>query len=70
VLAISHKATLRILAAALSGSSVSEYRMRWAQDECALDLFELRSGKPPFLRLWNDTAHLAQDPGVSTRGGK
>ena len=70
VLAISHKATLRILAAALVGASVSEYRMRWAQDECALDLFELRSGKPPFLRLWNDTAHLGQDPGVSTRGGK
>jgi hypothetical protein len=33
-------------------------------------LIELRSGKDPFLRLWNDTAHLGLDPGATTRGGK
>lgn len=70
VLAISHKATLRIIAAALTSAPLSEYRRRWSQDECALNLVELRSGKPPFLRLWNDTSHLGPDPGATTRGGK
>ena len=70
VLAVSHKATLRILAAALTGAPIAKYRTRWPQDECALNLVELRAGKEPFLRLWNDTSHLGQDPGASTRGGK
>lgn len=70
VLAVSHKATLRILGAALTGAPLAGYRTRWPQDECALDLVELRSGKEPFLRLWNDTSHLGRDPAVSTRGGK
>jgi broad specificity phosphatase PhoE len=70
VLAVSHKATLRVLGAALSGGPVSKYRTRWPQDECALNLVELRFGKEPFLRLWNDTAHLGMDPGANTRGGK
>jgi probable phosphoglycerate mutase len=70
VLAVSHKATLRILAAALTGASIGRYRLRWAQDECALNLVELRAGKEPFLRLWNDTSHLGEDPGATTRGGK
>lgn len=70
VLAVSHKATLRVLGAALAGVSVSSYRTRLAQDECALNLIELRKGKHPFIRLWNDTGHLGPDPGVNTRGGK
>jgi len=70
VLAVSHKATLRILAAALTGAPVAAYRTRWSQDECALNLLELRAGKDPFLRLWNDTAHLGPDPGATTRGAK
>ena len=70
VLAVSHKATLRIVAAALTGAAVGRYRSRWAQDECALNLVELRAGKEPFLRLWNDTSHLGDDPGATTRGGK
>ena len=69
VLAVSHKATLRILAAALTGASIARYRKTWPQDECALNLVELRTGKPPFLRLWNDTAHLGLDPGAVTRSG-
>src|SRR5256885_8664822 len=69
VLAISHKATLRILAAAITGAPVARYRKTWAQDECALNLVELRAGKPPFVRLWNDTAHLGLDPAETTRGG-
>jgi broad specificity phosphatase PhoE len=69
VLAVSHKATLRILAAALTGSPIARYRKTWSQDECALNLVEIRAGKPPFLRLWNDTAHLGLDPGRTTRGG-
>src|SRR5256885_7477451 len=56
VLAISHKATLRILAAALTGSPIARYRKTWSQDECALNLVELRAGKPPLPRPWNDTA--------------
>lgn len=70
VLAISHKATLRILAAALTGAPIARYRTRWPQDECALNLVELRAGKEPFLRLWNDTSHLGKDPGAVTRGAK
>ena len=70
VLVVSHKATLRILAAALTEAPLSLYRRRWAQDECALNLVELRQDKDPFLRLWNDTAHLGPDPGATTRGGK
>jgi broad specificity phosphatase PhoE len=70
VLAVSHKATLRILGAALTGAPISKYRLRWSQDECALDLVELRAGKDPFLRLWNDTAHLGPDPASVTRPAK
>jgi len=70
VLAVSHKATVRILGAALTGGPISKYRLRWAQDECALNLVELRAGNDPFLRLWNDTSHLGPDPGATTRGGK
>ncbi len=70
VLAVSHKATLRILGAALTGAPIAMYRSRWPQDECALNLVELRAGKEPFLRLWNDTFHLGPDPGAVTRSGK
>ncbi len=70
VLAVSHKATLRILGAALTSAPIAKYRTRWPQDECALNLIELRAGKEPFLRLWNDTSHLGADPGATTRGGK
>ena len=70
VLAVSHKATLRILGAALTGAPISKYRTRWSQDECALNLVELRAGKEPFLRLWNDTSHLGPDPAATTRAGK
>jgi|ERR1041384_8099738 probable phosphoglycerate mutase len=70
VLAVSHKATLRILGAALTGAPISKYRTRWPQDECALNLIELRPGKEPFLRLWNDTSHLGSDPAAATRAGK
>ena len=70
VLAVSHKATLRILGAALTGGPIGKYRTRWPQDECALNLVELRAGKEPFLRLWNDTSHLGPDPAATTRPGK
>ncbi|HEY6909386.1 MAG TPA: histidine phosphatase family protein [Myxococcales bacterium] len=70
VLAVSHKATLRILGAALTGAPLSKYRLRWSQDECALNLVELRAGKDPFLRLWNDTSHLGADPAGTGRPGK
>ena len=69
-IAFSHKATLRVLACALAGAPLSSYRRAFAQDECALNLVELRRGKAPFIRLWNDTAHLGSDPGATTRGGK
>ncbi|HWE25216.1 MAG TPA: histidine phosphatase family protein [Myxococcales bacterium] len=69
VLAVSHKATLRILGAAITSAPIALYRKRWSQDECALNLIELRKDSDPFLRLWNDTAHLAPDPALSTRSG-
>jgi broad specificity phosphatase PhoE len=70
ILVVSHKATLRILGASITGSPVALYRKKWPQDECALNLVELRKGGDPFLRLWNDTAHLDPDPGRTTRSGK
>lgn len=70
VLGVSHKATLRVLGAALTGAPIASYRTRWPQDECALNLIELRQGKGPFIRLWNDTSHLGPDPATSTRAGK
>ena len=70
VLAVSHKATLRILGAAITSAPVSLYRKKWPQDECALNLVELRKDGDHFMRLWNDTAHLDPDPGRSTRAGK
>ena len=69
ILAVSHKATIRSLGAALTTAPLSTYRTRWAQDECALNLIELRPGKDPFIRLWNDTSHLGPDPAVTTRSG-
>ncbi len=69
VLVVSHKATIRALGAALSGAPLASYRTRWAQDECALNLIELRANKDPFIRLWNDTSHLGPDPAKSTRSG-
>jgi probable phosphoglycerate mutase len=70
ILVVSHKATLRILGASITGAPVALYRKRWPQDECALNLIELRRGGDPFLHLWNDTAHLDPDPGRTTRPGK
>ena len=67
---MSHKATLRILGAALTGGPIGKYRLRWPQDECALNLVELRAGRDPFLRLWNDTGHIDPDPAAATRAGK
>jgi len=68
-LVVSHKATLRILACALMGAPLSNYRKSIGQDECALNLIELRKHKPPFIRVWNDTAHLGADPAETTRTG-
>src|SRR5436853_337769 len=49
---------------------IGKYRLRWPQDECALNLVELRAGRDPFLRLWNDTGHIDPDPAAATRAGK
>jgi probable phosphoglycerate mutase len=70
ILLVSHKATLRILGASITAAPVALYRKKWPQDECALNLIELRKDGDPFLRLWNDTAHLDPDPGRTTRAGK
>jgi broad specificity phosphatase PhoE len=70
ILVVSHKATLRILGASITNAPVALYRKKWPQDECALNLIELRKNGDPFLRLWNDTAHLDPDPGRTTRPGK
>jgi broad specificity phosphatase PhoE len=69
VLAVSHKATLRILACALLGAPLGNYRKSLGQDECALNLIELHKTKAPFIRLWNDTSHLGSDPAQTTRTG-
>ena len=60
VLAVSHKATLRILGAALTGARSRSIALRWPQDECALNLSSCapaRSLPAPLER------HLPSGPG-------
>src|SRR3989449_7768374 len=70
VLAVSHKATLRILGAALTGGPIGKYPLRWPQGESALNLVELPAGRDPFLRLRNDTGHIDPDPAAAPPAGK
>ena len=57
VLAVSHKATIRILVCALLGIDVGLFRKRIAQEVGAVTAFEFRS-TGPLLKALNDVSHL------------
>ncbi len=57
VLAVSHKATIRVLVCALLGLDVGLYRKRIGQPVTAVTVFELRPDGP-FLRAMGDTSHV------------
>jgi probable phosphoglycerate mutase len=57
VLAVSHKATIRVLVCALLGLDVGLFRARIGQPVSAVTVFEFRE-KGPLLRVMGDTSHL------------
>jgi probable phosphoglycerate mutase len=57
VMAVSHKATIRVLVCALLGLDVGLYRARIGQPVCAVTIFEFREGGP-LMRAMGDTSHL------------
>lgn len=57
VMAVSHKATIRVLVCALLGLDVGLYRSRIGQPVCAVTIFEFRDGGP-LLRAMGDTSHI------------
>ncbi len=61
ILAVSHKATLRLLTAILLGIDPRRYRDFLDQRPCALSLFELRDASSARLLLFNDVSHHAPD---------
>jgi len=59
VLAVSHKATIRVLVCALLGLDVGLYRARIGQSVAGVSVFEFRDGGP-LLRALGDTSHLPE----------
>jgi probable phosphoglycerate mutase len=57
VMAVSHKATIRVLVCALLGLDVGLYRARIGQPVCAVTIFEFREGGP-LMRAMGDTSHI------------
>ena len=51
---VSHKATIRLLAAALLGLDPRRYRDRLALDLAAISLFSFETFDRPRLLLWNE----------------
>jgi broad specificity phosphatase PhoE len=63
ILAVSHKATIRLLVAALIGVDPRRYRDRFEQRPCALNVLEFRDPSHARLRLFDDVSH---DRGTGT----
>src|SRR5262245_8516541 len=59
VLAVSHKATIRVLVCALLGLDVGLYRARIGQSVAGVTVFEFRDSGP-LLRTLGDISHLPQ----------
>jgi probable phosphoglycerate mutase len=57
VLAVSHKATIRLLVCVLAGIDPNEYRRRLAQPVGGVTVFEFRETGPLLMRL-ADTSHI------------
>lgn len=57
VLAVSHKATIRVLVCSLLGIDLGLYRARIGQPVAAVTIFEFRPGGP-LMRAMGDTSHV------------
>jgi broad specificity phosphatase PhoE len=60
VVAVSHKATVRLLVSALLGLDPRHYRDRLEQNLAALTIVEFREPAHARLLLYNDTSHYAE----------
>ena len=59
-MAVSHKATIRILVCHLLGIPIGEFRRRIAMPVCAVTAFEFRSGGP-MVKYLGSVSHLPED---------
>jgi broad specificity phosphatase PhoE len=64
VLAVSHKATIRILLGSLLGFDVRGYRDRLDQAPACLNVLDFRDPVRARLMLFNDTSHYADRPRI------
>ena len=60
VAVVSHKATIRLLAAALLGVDPRRYRDRFALELTAISLMSFETFDRPRTLLWNQTDHLGE----------
>ena len=63
VLAVSHKATIRLVIGALLGVELSGYRDRLSMSPCGLSILDVKSGAEARLVLFNDVSHYQTVPG-------
>jgi len=66
VLAVSHKATIRLLVAALVGFDPRRYRDRLEAKPAGLTALDFRETSGPRLAFFNDTSHLTETPGAGS----
>jgi probable phosphoglycerate mutase len=67
VLAVSHKATIRILLSSLLGFDTRGYRDRLDQAPACLNVLDFRSPVRARLMLFNDTSHYSDRPRTANR---
>jgi broad specificity phosphatase PhoE len=67
VLAVSHKATIRILLSSLLGFDARGYRDRLDQAPACLNVLDFRDPVRARLMLFNDTSHYTDRPRVSSQ---
>src|SRR5204862_2027824 len=66
VLAVGHKATIRILLSSLLGFAPRGYRVRLDQAPACLNVLDFRSPVRARLMLFNDTSHYSDVPRPAT----
>jgi probable phosphoglycerate mutase len=67
VLAVSHKATIRLLIAALLGFDPRRYRDRLESKPAGLTALDFQESTGPRLAFFNDTSHLTETPVAGSR---
>jgi probable phosphoglycerate mutase len=65
LLAVSHKATIRLVLSSLLGFDPRDYRDRLDQAPACMNVLDFRDPVKVRLMLFNDTAHYAQHPRTS-----